>query len=879
MHLKKVKILNTFFLFLIVLGCTAQSDSNLTRLRSFVQNINSFNALLPQEKVYLHFDNTSYFLGESIWFKAYVVTPTENLATTMSKVLYVELLNQQGYVLQTRKLKIEDGQCHGDFALSDSLFAGFYEVRAYTRYQLNFHQTNNWDIIWGNYSMNVFFPYNLRWVQRALKRNSGHYYEGDFSFSRVFPVYDMPNLDGDYKDKQVQRRIWTGTSEKNILKTPTFDTLTVSFYPEGGSLVKGSTSRVAFKSVDGEGMDVPIEGFVMDKANQEVASFKTFQRGMGQFYFCPRDTAPYLAKVKYKDKFYQFKLPASEEKGYVMSVNSLKSDTVLMIQIEKSGESNSDLHGISVLSGGKVIWFDTITINKNHIASLLLPRESLPSGVNQLTLFNANGQILADRLIFIQKKEHGRVELKSNWVEHPLKSFECNQINFIATAADGKAVGTTFSVAIRDESTTDGTYYTDNISTNLLLSSELKGYIANPAYFFESDDADHCLALDLLMMTQGWRRYAWKTMAGINRFELIEPVEKGLMVDGVALKWKNLTSKAELSDSLLVRLSMDFTDSLFVSDNQKAAKDGSFSFYLPDFQGKRDAIIELSSNKNEKERKQFNYSFNLMAKINRFPLLAKNRYTYYETNPPLYKSQNLNMSMKMGSMKSGMILPDFEVNAKRKRRVGFPDFSHPDIVISGKESLELFFWRLLLHGEGQSFNEIVNNYNFTSLLFRLIPEAYHLNVEDEKIFIGHLNDSCILNKEVVKNLLVENLESINIYLSAGNREPFRYSHPNAYILLKMKDGATRKYLRNTRPITFQGYSFLSDFYHPDYSKGVPAETKDYRRTLYWNPVVQTDSAGMASVSFYNNATCQKIDISAEGITKDGMPFVYKNDFK
>lgn len=147
---------------LLVLPLVAQSQPAKV-LSDYIKEINQFNKRNPQEKVYLHFDNTGYFLGDTIWFKAYTVLAEQHRFSPLSKVLHVELLTPQGEVIANRKLMIENGQCHGEFPLKRIYRSGFYEVRAYTRRMLNFGD--------------------------------------DCIFSRVFPVYDEPETDGNYAEK------------------------------------------------------------------------------------------------------------------------------------------------------------------------------------------------------------------------------------------------------------------------------------------------------------------------------------------------------------------------------------------------------------------------------------------------------------------------------------------------------------------------------------------------------------------------------------------------------------------------------------------------------------------------------------------------------
>lgn len=228
-----------FFLNVWVGFLAAGTDSTLVRLASFVKNVQVFNQLYPQEKVYLHFDNTGYFLGETIWFKAYVTTASTFSQTSLSRVLYVELINEEGYIVESRKYRIENGQAHGDFPLTKvDMKSGFYEVRAYTRLMLN------WD--------------------------------KEFLFSRVFPVFEAPVKEGVYSKKQIRRRLASkriAIKREEMYSGQKAQKVNLSFYPEGGNLVDGLSSVVAFKATDGEGRALTISGMVCDASGDRSVHF------------------------------------------------------------------------------------------------------------------------------------------------------------------------------------------------------------------------------------------------------------------------------------------------------------------------------------------------------------------------------------------------------------------------------------------------------------------------------------------------------------------------------------------------------------------------------------------------------------------------------
>ena len=140
-------------------------EDTINNLIKSIKNIEQFSCDYPQEKVFLQFDNSAYYVGETIWFKAFVALSMGNRPTVVSKVLYVELLDQYGDVVDKRKLKIENGMCHGEFSIKEDMRSGYYEVRAYTRVMLN----------WGD----------------------------DIIFSRVFPIFKQNKVYGDYSKQTI----------------------------------------------------------------------------------------------------------------------------------------------------------------------------------------------------------------------------------------------------------------------------------------------------------------------------------------------------------------------------------------------------------------------------------------------------------------------------------------------------------------------------------------------------------------------------------------------------------------------------------------------------------------------------------------------------
>lgn len=257
---------------------TAQESVATAELRRFVGNMERFGSMFPQEKVYLHFDNTGYFLGETMWFKAYVLRADENRCTDMSRVLYVELLTPTGDVAKTCKLRIDNGQADGCIKLDNLLGSGYYEVRAYTRYMLN----------WG----------------------------GEACFSRVFPIFNTPTTVGDYSKQVIdQTNYRTGMPDSfGEASVKRAGRLNVAFFPEGGRLVEGLASAVAFEVTDSRGAAVEAEGWLM-QGEEKVAAVRTLREGRGVFRCMPTGQ-PLALQIDGR----RFPLPPADRKGCVMTI-------------------------------------------------------------------------------------------------------------------------------------------------------------------------------------------------------------------------------------------------------------------------------------------------------------------------------------------------------------------------------------------------------------------------------------------------------------------------------------------------------------------------------------------------------------------------------
>lgn len=894
------KTLCICLLLVITFFVTAQTDTTTAKLTRFVKNINAFNKQYPQEKVYLHFDNTGYYLGETIWFKAYVVTAEEHLPTTLSRVLYVELLNPEGDVVITKKLKVENGQCHGDFQLKDSLYAGYYEVRAYTRYMLNFGKTEYTQTprtsmkpktyestSSENIAEYTFYPwaedtdlsFRLQKIKQRYQSNPWFEHtiidifkkkcvENGTLFCRVFPVYNKPEILGNYNEKTMRER--QRRNNQNFSKQEMSRVMSIAFFPEGGSLIAGLTSNIAFKAQSEKGEDINIRGEIKNADGKTVAQLQTKHQGMGSFQLTPDDRL-YTAEVYYRDSVCKFSLPAVQSVGFTLHVNATSDDSIQLL-IQKSNTLTTHSLGFTVSCRAKVLLFDTIEFDSNAQVLMTIPKNKLKTGVNQLTLFDSSGKILAERLLFVNHQEYNQYAFKVLNQQQLYSPYAPIKLDVLFSNSTTANLEQTFSLSVRDAETEDITYHTDNVMTNLLLSSDLKGYIANPAYYFESNDSVHSQALDLLMLTQGWRRYSWTQMSKKDAFVLTQPIEKGLQIDGTVNKefhdriYKNTE---EFTNSLTQR-TLPFTEvQLYLSASDSVMKfgkcitdsEGYFKFLVGDFKGSADVKLVTF----EKRWGKTVLQEHLFAINRRFSPEPTPSFSYYQTTIPSTANGSVIGFQRRDSLLKTLSLKGVTVKAKRVNRNKF-DYSNPNYRMSAKEELDKIQDITLVRDP--DFSTLVRfaciRRGFSGVTVRVVNDFFRGSIRAEKQSIA-------------------DLDSIYIYTDLANRK--RYSTPEELasqyipdVVVKLKSykrDVTSAKDKGYRETKLQGYSYVSEFYSPNYKNNALPEKKDFRRTLYWNPDVKTDSNGKAQVSFYNNSTCKHINISAETVTKEGVPVVGK----
>jgi len=853
------------------------------RIMNILRRLVEFNARYPQEKVYLHFDNTGYFIGETMWFTAYCIRTDEERATDISTVLYVELLNPGGDVVETVKLRLVNGMADGCFHLNRLLNSGFYEVRAYTRYMLN----------WQNVDV----------------------------FSRVFPVFNRPKKDGDYHEPTINK-----TSYKNRLPnhrkgggaegTEQSVAVNLHFYPEGGHLVQGIPSRVAYTVME-EGLET--ERGVMEVTPSSVPT-------------------PYIYKGQ------EFPLPEVQEEGCVVRLD-VRDDDVLKAWFQVSSGFKDKTLAYLVMHGGTILMADTLTACPTNERAVSWRR--IPEGVNQLIVFDEEGRMLCDRLFFkcpsIGEKDSVSI------IPVTKRLTPCGKVEFTLTATPNARL----SFSATDAATMTGGR-TGNLKTWMLLGSEVKGYIAHPDYYFEANDSVHRQDADLLMMVQGWRRYDWNVMIGDSTFSYEHPIEDKLYLRGQVFPREGKKSAAflHLNAFLWNQKGQTFSGKTITD------RDGKFLWAMPGLRGDHHLQIKV-----KQEQKNADYYVRIdrhfsptarayvSADTMAVPLMDR---VFFFSNPRVEEgaddeaqdvtdeNSHLLQEVKVEGRKHWNLFGEKSRYIWRDESFGQHhasiyydcDKAAEEIVNRGETMPTVYHWlstqneffrditplqayyeykeRQPLTDEGEVENEFEQtNTSNSPNLYRdgysykhrriiwilnnryagitamgnsfkletldgiqtpanqqdLFNQGGHKEYKNFRVTEGTVEPMPMMLSEVKSIYISENPEASLPYLQSSDAQ-----HEAVTIFLYTHPLTAENQTPNLRKTHYYGYKTPETFQMEDYTVLPPMP--DIRRTLYWSPCVTTDAEGKATIEFYNNTTCTDMYISMEGITPDGKFIVH-----
>lgn len=782
-------------LLFIAFNSFGQTDSAfLTRT---INSLEKYSLANPVEKVYLHLDKTGYMPGDTIWFKAYVVAGENHGLSAISNVLHVELLNEIDTVISRIALPLSSGIGWGDFALPVLIKPGIYQIRAYT----------NW--------MRNFGP--------------------EYFFDQLISVQETSTLAGQKKQKV------TGD-------------LDVQFFPEGGLLINGLRNKVAVKAVANQGLGEDVNGSVIDNDGNEVAIFSTQHSGMGVFAVIPQAGKSYKAKITRKGgKQFTASLPKAQDEGFAIAVNSSQSDSI-SIRVAASAKLFDTKKGaryyLLAQSGAKVYYTAGFKLLAQSFTTRI-DKKRFPTGIVQFTLFADNGEPLNERIAFIQHYDQLKLNIIS--AKDVYATRQKVSIAIKGTDKDNKAVVGSFSAAVVNEDLMDisGTSEKNSILSNLLLTSDVKGYIEQPDYYFTNVSDKTKADLDLLMLTQGYHRFEWKQVTGGTYPALTFEPETSLTVSGYVQKpdGKPIPNSKMMLYSIkggwfrldtLANESGKFTFKRLVTDQDTTIR------YL--IQGRtptngKNLVITLDTIAPFKARKN-NDSFDT-------PLSDTTALTPYQ--------KQMRQRLKVSLDKRTILLKEVSI---REVKAPLSGNIIPDQTIRvPKNAIGTIGQYLSSRAVGVIFKNGVP-YSTRGGIMNIILDGFPIN------------------KDYFASLNLDEIEGAEILRTTG-RKDIATGLGNAIILTRRKySGYTKQLTPDVITFPSNGFYKAKEFYSPKYDgPKTNMQTLDLRTTIYWKPDIVTDKDGNTNLSFFNADTKGTYRITVEGIDIDGnighQVFTYK----
>ncbi|MFC3561707.1 carboxypeptidase-like regulatory domain-containing protein [Pedobacter jamesrossensis] len=881
----KITLALSFLAVLIVFAAFRIDDDPFSAI---VKKLDEYTAKYQQEKVYLHLDKPYYAIGDDIWFKAYILNTKTQAPTDISKILYVELINEKDSIKRLVKLPIMGGVTWGDFKLTDSLGEGNYRIRAYTNYMRNFGTDFFFDktIKIGNSWANKVFTYtdykyskenNAEKVAATIRfedKNGVAYKENDVSYEvqldyrTVAKGKTKTDLKGDAiinfsnnqsflnKKGKILATITLDNKQKVIKSIPitsTSNDVDVQFLPEGGTLIEELPQKIAIKALNGSGNGEDVKGKIVDETGEIVTKIETSYLGMGNFTLNVQPGKTYTAKINFKDGSEKdFKLPVAQKTGYALMVNNLDTGKVSIKIMASVSLTNSDELKIVAQQGGNVYYVSKAKVDK-QVMTANIPKSKLPSGIIQFTLFSANNQPIAERLIF-NKNKIDIIDLKLNALDASAAKKGKSSFSFDASN-DQKPVLGSFSVSVTNASkVVPDEDNESNIFATLWLTSDLAGHVEKPNHYFLNDDLKTARELDNLMLIQGWRRFLWRNVINDVGPAITYKPEQSTNISGTVTKGGKPVPNGKV-------MLMATKGGFLVLDTVTNAE-GKFSFDNLVFNDSTKFIVQART---KADRKFVDISVDAVP----YQIVTKNKNSAdidINVNNTLMKyikeSDNyFNEMARLGLLERTIKLDEVVVTEKRiiaKNSSNLNGAGNADFVLSSKDLQSCVTLSQCLNGR---------------IPFVIFRNGIPYSTRSQNTPMQIIVDGMPVEADFLDMMSPNDVETIEVLRSAATTSIYGSRGGGGVLIITTKRGGGEVSYNNYAPgivvVNKKGFSASRDFYSPKYDLNTSGSKVDFRSTVFWSPQVVTEKDGTAKFDFYNADEAGTYRVVIEGIDASG----------
>lgn len=879
----------------------AQTVNDTAAVRKAVAQLNNYNSKFTSEKIYLHFDKPYYAAGDTIWFKAYLLNAASLKASAYSNKLYIDLISDSSSVVQSLAIPVATGLGYGDIKLPAKMHDGAYTLRAYTNWQQNFGpasffqqrfyigkpDNNNWllseqhqagDTPAGKQvtlamqlkSLSGLPVVNEGITLRVLEGRRGIIkndlltaVDGRLNTNFVLP----PNTD----TRKLSLLLVSKQDKGKTIRMPFYPgggaDIDLQFMPEGGSMVAGLYNKIGFKAIGEDGLGVDVEGTIMNSRGEEVSTFKSLHKGMGWFAMSPVAGEKYVAKLKMvsgTEKSYPLPLPQAS--GVALRADAVSDKDNIRVYIttmpDRAGNSGYTL----LVSGMDTVYFGKAFNFTDGYYNTLVPKAWFRDGILNFMIVGADNKPLSSRSVYINQSKHLVV---SATPDKPVYAANDSvSINLNVTDRMLNPIMANFSVSVTDDAQVKNDLRATHIESYLLLSSELKGNIEDPDWYFDAAHTDAPKALDNLLLTQGWKGFNpdkafatpvpqpafWAEADNSVTGKLINFFGKPVVNYPVTLlsnrKGMLVVDTMTNQEGRFTFNNLPFSDTTayFIKVHNKRGKEAAVGFDVREFQP---APVGISN------------SIMLTPwNVNTDPALL-----FYSKN----SQQRVNESVTPAAI-SGTLLKEVNIKANRKASlkgeagedVYFADADIDEKELAGKGNISLLNYLLKyvpgFHEKSSglfTFFAMKGNWVMSIIVDGIPIGRYYMGVGNYYDFFSSVLDNTPaagVKKVVIYHKILPSGKDWVAYVMVQTRNgngPVLKATPGVYIY---------------RP---QPLYIAREFYRPRYDVKAKTQTADLRSTIYWQPNVVTDSTGHASFSFYAAGKSSTYSVVVEGTDMQG----------
>lgn len=755
------------------------------------QRLTAYDNRTLQEKLFLHLDRPLYLVGETIWLKAYYVDGHEHRALDVSKVAYIEVLDQElNPVIQT-KISLANGKGEGSIQIPTSLTNGTYTVRGYT----------NW--------MKNFSP--------------------DFYFETAIIVLNPFEQS-------------TSTSVVSPLQ-PSYD---VQFFPEGGNLIEGLPSRIAFRAIDQTGKGIDFDGAIINQENDTLIRFQPLRFGIGRFSFTPTVGQMYRAVIRdKKGASFTYPLPDIRTHGYVMQVQDSNDQLIqVKVAIRLPSDQITDVFLLAHTRLGIVHSEGKITSNGE--AAFTLNKSALGEGITHFTVFNQASQPVCERLYF--KRPTRRFTISETLSQPSYATRSKVQLD-LTTSTTSELKNLSVSVYLEDSLAHPDPV---GIHSYLWLTSELKGTIESPSYYLEANSPEVIEALDNLMLTHGFSHYTWADVQATapTTYKHL-PEYGGHLIFG---KVRSVVTGKPTSSVSTYLASPDQYPKLFsaISDSL-----GNLRFEVKKLYDTREIIVQANPRGDTTNRVELLSPYSDKYSSRRWIEVAQSQQNTEQLLTRSINMQTFNAFIARASVRSTPLGVDSLGFFGRPTNKYFLDAytRFPTMEEVMREYVPGVFVR---KRQGKFHFYLIDQVNPTANTF----------TDDPMILLDGIpvfNTDKIIAFDPLK---VKKLEVVNSLYYLGN---VSFSGIVSYTTYK---GDLGDFELNPRALV-QSYQFMQskkEFYAPRYDSvnSKQGRLPDFRNLLHWAPSLTTDTQGKQSLNFYTSDQTGTYRVVVQGITPSGL---------